>query len=92
MAHKDLWSAAEVARRLDPGAILELLTVALSYVAEKTDVEVHLRAHRALDGRFENGRKHGYEEGYRAGMIAAGEAETAATLIIEGLCRKEGQS
>jgi hypothetical protein len=33
-------------------------------------------------------RKHGHEEGYRAGLAAAGQAEAAADRVIEGMCKR----
>lgn len=69
--------------------IVNLVAVALAYGLDSTSDPVITRSWRALDDTFHNGHKRGYEEGYNAGLIAAGHAEVAATHIIEGIARRD---
>ncbi|HEY4697095.1 MAG: hypothetical protein A3J49_03305 [Gallionellales bacterium RIFCSPHIGHO2_02_FULL_57_16] len=76
--------------------IVNMVILALAYgspdkVKGKFEDSIIVRSWKALEDTFENGRKHGYEQGYRAAKaeaMAAEDAAGAATYqVIEGLCR-----
>lgn len=70
-----------------PVEILGLVARALAHNASSYDPIVR-HANNALEAAFERGRKHGHEEGFRAGLVAANQAEAAADRVIEGMCKR----
>lgn len=82
--------AAQATEKPSAVEILNLLSLALSKDVPSSDHQVLIHAHVALDQAWHRGYKRGREEGYQAVLIAAGQAETVAALVIEGMCRREG--
>lgn len=68
--------------------IVNLVVMALLNGCADNSDPIVAKSWVALDDAFKRGREHGYEEGYRAGLVAAEQAETAAVLVIEGMCHR----
>lgn len=76
--------------------IVNLVILSLAYGSpevckDKPGDSIIFRSWKALEDTFENGRKHGYEQGLRAAKAEAMAAEDAAGAVahqvIEGICR-----
>ena len=68
--------------------IVNLVVMALLNGCTDNSDPIVAKSWVALDDAFKRGHKQGYEEGYQAGLVAAGQAETAAVLVIEGMCHR----